>query len=136
MPDRPPSQSEFNEREQGFSFLPRFDASGLLPAVVADAGTGEVLMLAHMDAEALEKTLSSGFAHFYSRSRKRLWMKGEESGNRLKVEAVLTDCDQDTLLLKVRVEGAGVACHTGARSCFYRALDLAPAASRRLKPAP
>lgn len=100
--------------------MPRFDASGLLSAVVQHAQTGEILMLAFMDAEALEATRRTGIAHFYSRSRSKLWMKGETSGNTLSVEAILVDCDQDALVLKAIP--AGPACHTGARSCFYRRL--------------
>ena len=108
-------------REQGDAFLPRFDAAGLLTAVAQDAASGEVLMVAFMDAEALAATRETGLAHFRSRSRGRLWKKGETSGHVLAVEAILVDCDQDALVLKVRP--AGPACHTGARSCFYRALD-------------
>jgi phosphoribosyl-AMP cyclohydrolase len=103
-------------------FRPAFDGAGLIGAIVTDAGSGEVLMFAHMNAEAVERTLATGEAHFYSRSRQRLWKKGEESGNLLRVEEIRTDCDQDVLWLKVRIAGAGVACHTGARSCFYRRL--------------
>ena len=102
-------------------FKPRFDAAGLLTAVAIDASSGEVLMLAHIDAEALAKTRETGFAHFHSRSRGRLWMKGEESGNTLRVVEIRVDCDQDALVL--RVEAAGPACHTGERSCFYRVLE-------------
>jgi phosphoribosyl-AMP cyclohydrolase len=108
-------------REQGEEFLPKFDAAGLLTAVAQDAATGEVLMVAFMDAEALAATRETGFAHFHSRSRSRLWKKGESSGHVLAVEAILVDCDQDALVLKVRP--AGPACHTGARNCFYRALE-------------
>ena len=108
-------------REQGDAFLPRFDSAGLLTAVAQDAATGEVLMVAFMDREALEATRATGFAHFHSRSRGRLWMKGESSGHVLHVEAILVDCDQDALVLKVRP--AGPACHTGERSSFYRALE-------------
>ena len=108
------------EREAGTAFLPKFDPAGLLTAIAQDARSGEVLMVAFMDDEALEATRRSGFAHFYSRSRGRLWKKGESSGHVLAVEAILVDCDQDALVLKVRP--AGPACHTGARSCFYRAL--------------
>lgn len=86
-----------------------------------DVATGEVLMLAYMDREAIERTQESGFAHFHSRSRSRLWMKGESSGNVLRVRSIMVDCDQDALLLQV--EPAGPACHTGARTCFYRRLD-------------
>ena len=107
-------------REQGGDFLPKFDSAGLLTAVAQDAETGEVLMVAFMDAEALAATRETGFAHFHSRSRGRLWKKGESSGHVLAVEAVLVDCDQDALVLKVRP--AGPACHTGARNCFYRVL--------------
>jgi phosphoribosyl-AMP cyclohydrolase len=103
------------------AFEPKFDASGLLSAIVQDAKTGEVLMFAFMDAEALAATRATGFAHFHSRSRGRLWKKGESSGNVLAVTDILVDCDQDALVLKV--EPAGPACHTGARSCFYRRLN-------------
>jgi phosphoribosyl-AMP cyclohydrolase len=102
-------------------FTPKFDAAGLLTAIVVDADDGSVLMLAHMDAEALEKTRETGLAHFHSRSRGRLWMKGETSGNVLRVDRILVDCDQDALVLVCRPEGP--ACHTGAKSCFYRTLD-------------
>ena len=133
----PASQPDKSELETGSSFLPRFDLDGLLPAVVTDEATGEVLMLAYMNREALEKTIATRTATFWSRSRRRLWVKGEESGNRLAVSALLTDCDQDTVWIKVRVEGNGVACHTGARSCFYRAVDLDAPSARPfgLKPA-
>ena len=110
-----------NNCEEPGPFAPRFDAAGLLTAVAVDAGSGAVLMLAHMDAEALAKTRETGLAHFHSRSRGRLWMKGESSGHTLRVVETLVDCDQDALVL--RVEPAGPACHTGARSCFYRVLD-------------
>jgi phosphoribosyl-AMP cyclohydrolase len=114
------------EVEQGLLFQPKFDADGLIGAIVSDAGSGEVLMFAAMNAEALRLTLLSGVAHFWSRSRRKLWQKGEESGNLLRVSEVRTDCDQDVLWLQVHVEGAGVACHTGSRSCFYRKLTLPP----------
>ncbi len=113
--------TQIDDREQGASFQPRFDANGLLTAVAVDAESHEILMLAHMDAEALAKTRETGLAHFHSRSRGRLWMKGESSGHVLKVEQIRVDCDQDALVLVVRP--AGPACHTGATSCFYRALD-------------
>lgn len=102
-------------------FLPKFDAAGLLTAVAQDAASGEVLMVAFMDREALDATRETGFAHFHSRSRGRLWKKGESSGHVLEVEEMLIDCDQDALVLKVRP--AGPACHTGERSCFYRTVD-------------
>ncbi len=108
-------------REQGSDFMPRFDSAGLLTAIAQDAVSGEVLMVAFMDREALDATRRTGLAHFHSRSRGRLWMKGESSGHVLSVEAILVDCDQDALVLKVRP--AGPACHTGERSCFYRVLE-------------
>lgn len=108
-------------REQGNDFMPRFDAAGLLTAVVMDAVTRDVLMVAFMDAEALEQTRTTGLAHFHSRSRQRLWLKGETSGHVLRVQEIRVDCDQDALVLLV--EPAGPACHTGAVSCFYRKLD-------------
>jgi phosphoribosyl-ATP pyrophosphohydrolase/phosphoribosyl-AMP cyclohydrolase len=98
---------------------------GLAPAIVQDEADGEVLMLGFMNREALERTMVSGYATFYSRTRNRLWTKGETSGNRLRVTALTTDCDQDTVLLRVRVEGEGVVCHEGSRSCFTRPLPLA-----------
>ena len=110
-----------HEREQGATFLPKFDSAGLLSAVVQDSASGDVLMVAFMDAEALEKTRETGLAHFHSRSRGRLWMKGETSGHVLRVEAILVDCDQDALVLKCTP--AGPSCHTGVQSCFYRQLD-------------
>ena len=106
------------EREKGLVFAPKFDAAGLLTAVVVDAADGAVLVVAHMNAEALAKMLETGKVHFWSRSRGALWVKGETSGNFLMVEAVLADCDQDALL--IRASPAGPTCHTGARSCFYR----------------
>lgn len=106
------------DRESGTAFLPKFDASGLLTAIVQDASSGDILMLAHMNAEAVERTRASGKAHFWSRSRQELWLKGETSGNVLTVREILVDCDQDALLIKA--DPAGPACHTGARSCFYR----------------
>ena len=109
-----------NNDEGPGPFAPRFDAAGLLTAVAVDAESGAVLMLAHMDAEALARTRETGFAHFHSRSRGKLWMKGETSGHTLRVVEILVDCDQDALVL--RVEPAGPACHTGAASCFYRVL--------------
>jgi phosphoribosyl-AMP cyclohydrolase len=105
-------------------FSPRFDEHGLVTCIVVDAGDGAVLMLAHMNKEALDRTADTGEAWFWSRSRKALWRKGETSGNTLQVEELLVDCDQDALLLRVRVGGKGVACHTGRRSCFYRRLPF------------
>jgi phosphoribosyl-ATP pyrophosphohydrolase/phosphoribosyl-AMP cyclohydrolase len=97
---------------------------GLAPAVIQDAGTGELLMVGFMNREALDKTLRSGFVTFYSRTRQTLWTKGESSGNRLQVVAAWTDCDRDTVLLRVRVLGEGKVCHTGTRSCFTQELSL------------
>lgn len=109
------------EREQGPAFLPRFDAQGLLTTVVTHAVTKEVLMVAFMDQEALAKTRETGLAHFHSRSRGRLWLKGETSGHFLRVQEIRVDCDQDALVVVARPEGP--ACHTGAISCFYRKLE-------------
>jgi phosphoribosyl-AMP cyclohydrolase len=103
------------------------DAAGLVPAIVQEDGSGEVLMFAWMNAQALALTLETQIAHFWSRSRQRLWRKGEESGNLMRVSELRTDCDQDVLWLKVSVAGDGRACHTGERSCFYRALPLGAA---------
>ena len=115
------------ELEQGDVFTPRFDENGLIPAICTDAASGEVVMFAWMNAAALAATLETGEAHFYSRSRKKLWKKGEESGNVLAIIEIATDCDQDVIWLKVTVTGAGKACHTGARSCFYRRVTADPA---------
>lgn len=112
------ASEDTTRREQGAEFLPKFDSNGLLTAVAVEHGTGMMLMLAHMNAEAVAKTLETGFAHFYSRSRERLWMKGESSGHVLKIVEIRVDCDQDAL--ELRVEAAGPACHTMAQSCFYR----------------
>lgn len=112
--------SESDLREQGRAFMPKFDSAGLLTAVVTDSANGGVLMVAFMDAEALAQTRATGLAHFHSRSRGRLWMKGETSGHVLKVQQILVDCDQDAIVLKV--EPAGPACHTGASTCFFRSL--------------
>jgi len=102
-------------------FLPRFDAAGLVTAIVTDADSGTLLMVAHMNADAIRLTQQTGFAHFWSRSRRSLWLKGETSGNRLALSDMRVDCDQDALLLRVMPEGP--ACHTGRRSCFYRRVE-------------
>jgi phosphoribosyl-AMP cyclohydrolase len=112
------------EVETSLAFQPKFDADGLIAAIVTDAMSGDVLMFAWMNAEALALTLETRLGHFWSRSRGKLWKKGEESGNLLRVSDLRTDCDQDALWLKVVVEGDGVACHTGAASCFYRSVPL------------
>lgn len=97
---------------------------GLAPAVIQDSASGELLMVAFMNREALETTLRTGFVTFYSRTRQKLWTKGETSGNRLEVVAAWADCDRDTVLLRVRVLGEGKVCHTGSRSCFTQPLPL------------
>lgn len=111
------------EIEHGGTFQPKFDGDGLIPAIVTDAADGSVLMFAWMNADALALTLETGIAHFWTRSRGRIWKKGEESGNLLSVGEMRTDCDQDVVWLKVEVAGDGVACHTGERSCFYRVVS-------------
>ncbi|WNO52818.1 phosphoribosyl-AMP cyclohydrolase [Stakelama saccharophila] len=108
-------------RETGNRLDPKFDSAGLITAVVTDVADGAVLMLAHMNADALARTLDTGEATFWSRSRQRLWKKGESSGNVLRVVEARVDCDQDAVWL--RCEPAGPACHTGARSCFYRRIE-------------
>jgi phosphoribosyl-AMP cyclohydrolase len=108
------------EVETGTRLAPKFDADGLIPAMAVHAETGEPLMLAYMNAEALSKTLETGEAHYWSRSRGELWHKGATSGQVQKVAELRIDCDQDTVLLKVRPQGDGGCCHVGYRSCFYR----------------
>ncbi|MDT6938689.1 phosphoribosyl-AMP cyclohydrolase [Brucella pseudogrignonensis] len=120
MSSFPAQPSDKKAIEEGAVFMPRFDASGLITAVVTDAQDGELLMVAHMNDEALRLTLETGIAHYWSRSRSKLWKKGETSGNLQSVIELRTDCDQDALWLKVRVAGDGPTCHTGRRSCFYR----------------
>lgn len=109
------------ERDATLQLLPKFDQAGLLTAVVIDSQTKDVLMLAHMNQDALDKTISSGFAHFYSRSRQTLWKKGETSGNVLEVMELRIDCDQDALLVYAKPHGP--ACHTGESSCFFRRIE-------------
>jgi phosphoribosyl-AMP cyclohydrolase len=121
------------EIETGTTFQPQFDADGLIPAIVTDATSGEVLMFAWMNAQTLTLTLQTKLGHFWSRSRNKLWKKGEESGNLLRVVEMRTDCDQDVVWVKANVEGDGRACHTGERSCFYRTLPLGEAASPDLR---
>jgi phosphoribosyl-AMP cyclohydrolase len=117
------SELDKNAREEGTVLAPRFDASGLVTAVVTDASDGTLLMVAHMNEEALRLTLETGIAHYWSRSRRALWKKGETSGNFQRVVEMRVDCDQDALWLKVEVAGDGVTCHTGRRSCFYRIVE-------------
>lgn len=112
------ADSDATLREQGTAFMPRFDTAGLVTAVAIDHRSGQLLMLAHMDAEAIARTRETGLAHFWSRSRQKQWMKGETSGHVLKVIEIRVDCDQDAL--ELRVEPAAPACHTLAQSCFYR----------------
>ncbi len=109
--------------EEGTTFRPKFDANGLVTAVITDAASGDVLMVAHMNADALRKTIETGEAWYFSRSRNALWRKGETSGHVQRVVEMRVDCDQDAVWLKVEQAGAG-ACHTGRRSCFYRAVPL------------
>jgi phosphoribosyl-AMP cyclohydrolase len=118
------SFNDENASEEGAKFSPRFDAAGLVTAIITDAKDGALLMVAHMNADALRLTLETGIAHYWSRSRKALWKKGETSGNFQKVEEMRVDCDQDALWIKVAVSGSNVTCHTGRRSCFYRAVVM------------
>ena len=115
--------SNTSEIEEGLSFAPQFGAGGLITAVVTDVQSGDVLMVAHMNAQAVAKTIETGEAWYYSRSRRKLWKKGESSGHVQRVVELRVDCDQDALWLKVEQQGPG-ACHTGRRSCFYRAVPL------------
>ena len=121
-----PPQSEFSadEIESGGRLAPKWDAGGLVTAVATDAATGDLLMVAHMNAEALQKTLETGQAHYWSRSRRELWHKGTTSGNVQIVREIRIDCDQDAIWLKVEQQGPG-ACHVGYRSCFYRVVRTA-----------
>jgi phosphoribosyl-AMP cyclohydrolase len=119
-------RSSTHDIETGSIFRPKFDSHGLIPAIVTDTATGTVLMFAFMNEEALRLTLETKRAHFWSRSRSKIWKKGEESGNLLSVNEIRTDCDQDVLWLSVNIEGDGVACHTGTKSCFYRKLEGLP----------
>jgi phosphoribosyl-AMP cyclohydrolase len=113
-----------SELEDAGDFTPRFDDRGLITAVVTDIRDGALLMVAHMNAEALALTLETGTAHYFSRSRGKIWKKGETSGNLQTVKEIRTDCDQDAILLKVEVAGHDATCHTGRRSCFYRTVEL------------
>ena len=122
------NSSGIDEREEGLAFRPKFDASGLLTCVATDASTGDVLMVAHMNEEALRKTIESGEAWYFSRSRNALWRKGETSGQTQRVVEMRLDCDQDAVWL--RVEQLGAACHTGRHSCFYRAVTAGDGETR------
>src|ERR1700722_3212754 len=123
-----PMSTDINEIEEGLKFQPKFDASGLVTCVATDAATGEVLMVAHMNDEALRKTVASGEAWYFSRSRNSLWRKGEISGQVQRVVEMRMDCDQDAVW--IRVEQTGAACHTGRRSCFYRKVEAADGGAR------
>jgi phosphoribosyl-AMP cyclohydrolase len=114
------TSADIDDREEGLAFQPKFDASGLVTCVATDAATGDVLMVAHMNGEALRRTIDSGEAWYYSRSRDALWRKGETSGHTQRVVEMRLDCDQDAVW--IRVEQSGAACHSGRQSCFYRAV--------------
>ncbi|MEZ5872695.1 MAG: phosphoribosyl-AMP cyclohydrolase [Nitratireductor sp.] len=118
-----PKASGKQELEAGMLVAPRFDANGLVTAVVTDASDGTLLMVAHMNDEALARTIESGQAWYWSRSRQELWLKGATSGETQKVVEIRTDCDQDAIWIKVETGGTGAACHTGMRSCFYRRIE-------------
>ncbi len=120
----PPAPADKQALETGNVFTPKFDANGLVTAVVTDSGDKSVLMVAHMNAEALSLTLETGITHYWSRSRQEIWKKGETSGNMQSVKTIRTDCDQDALVIEVEVAGNGVSCHTGEKSCFYRVVKL------------
>ncbi|NBJ12278.1 phosphoribosyl-AMP cyclohydrolase [Microvirga arsenatis] len=120
-----PAPGSKAELEEGASLSPRFGTDGLVTCIAVDAETGEILMVAHMNAEALARTLETGEAWYWSRSRGELWHKGATSGQIQTVLEMRVDCDQDALLLKVRVAGDGGCCHTGRRSCFYRRVETA-----------
>jgi phosphoribosyl-AMP cyclohydrolase len=122
------ASSDKNDIEEGLSFRPKFDASGLVTCVATDASTSEVLMVAHMNEEALRKTIATGEAWYYSRSRQALWRKGETSGHVQRVVEMRADCDQDAIW--IRVEQTGAACHTGRHSCFYRKVEAADGGAR------
>ncbi len=111
------------ELEMGIVFTPKFDDNGLIPAIAQNFVTKEVLMLAYMNKEALEKTITTKKVHYYSRSRKSLWLKGETSGQIQTVKSIKTDCDQDTILLEVEIGGDGGCCHVGFQNCFYRTMN-------------
>lgn len=119
-----PATLTHDQLEEGTAFAPRFDAAGLVTVVTVEAGTTDVLMLAHMNAQALALTMETGIAHYWSRSRGKIWKKGETSGEVQEVVELRTDCDQDAIVLVVNQTGRGAACHTGRKSCFYRRATL------------
>lgn len=116
------ARGSHHDVEEGPAFAPKFGPDGLIAAIVTDVGGGGVLMFAHMNADALQATIETGVAHFWSRSRGKLWRKGETSGHEMTVLEMRVDCDQDALWLAVHVAGTGAACHTGRKSCFYRSV--------------
>jgi phosphoribosyl-AMP cyclohydrolase len=122
------TSADIDDREEGLTFQPKFDASGLVTCVATDAATGEVLMVAHMNDEALRKTVATGEAWYFSRSRNALWRKGESSGHVQRVVEMRLDCDQDAVW--IRVEQTGAACHTGRHSCFYRQVEAGEAGTQ------
>lgn len=125
-----PKTLDHDALEEGTIFAPRFDAHGLITVVTTEAETNDVLMVAHMNAETLSLTLETGIAHYWSRSRKAIWKKGETSGELQEVVELRTDCDQDCLVMTVRQSGRGAACHTGRKSCFYRRVSVDNTESR------
>ncbi len=128
MTSPPPSAAITSEKanlEEGLAFSPKFDSHGLITCVTIEHSTSEVLMLAHMDDEALRLTIETGIVHYFSRSRQALWRKGDTSGQVQTLVTLLTDCDQDALVARVSVGGDGKACHTGRKSCFYRSVKRA-----------
>ena len=133
IPFDPPGS--VTEVEEGAAFTPRFDRDGLVACIAVDARDGRVLMLAHMNAESLRRTLETGEAWYWSRSRRELWHKGATSGQIQRVVEMRTDCDQDALLITVEVGGDGGCCHTGRRACFYRSVALDPDGRAVLHPA-
>ncbi|NGP17876.1 phosphoribosyl-AMP cyclohydrolase [Devosia aurantiaca] len=119
-----PTSLDHAALEEGTAFAPRFDANGLITVVTVEAGSNDVLMVAHMNGETLSLTLETGIAHYWSRSRQSIWKKGETSGELQEVVELRTDCDQDCLVMTVRQTGRGAACHTGRKSCFYRRVTV------------
>jgi phosphoribosyl-AMP cyclohydrolase len=128
-----PAPGEKLALEEGLVFTPKFDADGLITVVTLDAGRGDVLMVAHMNAVSLTRTLETGEAWYWSRSRQTLWRKGDTSGQLQRVVEIRVDCDQDALVMRVEVGGDGGCCHTGRRSCFYRAVPVGQGAGAGLR---
>ncbi|HFC05570.1 MAG TPA: phosphoribosyl-AMP cyclohydrolase [Rhizobiales bacterium] len=126
-------RGDSHQVETTTTFSPKFDDNGLIPAIVQDAGSDEVIMFAFMNQLALEKTITTGTAHYWSRSRNKLWLKGETSGETQQIVEIRTDCDQDVILIRVNVQGRGASCHTGKRACFYRQVETTPAKDGKVK---